>query len=183
MENRIGFGRRLGAYLIDFLIILGLAYIVAVISGTYFENFVDWSKFSEAQLEVFEGKPNLWLFSVIVPITAVLMSFIYNLIEGFTGYTPAKYLLGIQVGNQDGTKASQGKLMIRFAIKNISSIVGLIAIALVASTLSTVGSVLGFVIFIGCFFVLGESKLALHDMIAKTAVYWRKDLEGEPADV
>lgn len=183
MENRIGFGRRLGAFVIDFLIIFGLAYIVAVISGTFFERFVDFSKFTDAQLEVFDGKPNLWMFSVVVPITAVLMSFIYNLIEGFTGYTLAKYLLGIQIGNQDGTQASQGKLMGRFAIKNISSIIGLIAIALMATTLNTIGSVLGFVILIGCFFALGESKLALHDMIAKTAVFWRKDLEGESADV
>jgi uncharacterized RDD family membrane protein YckC len=182
MENRIGFGRRLGAYLIDLLIILGLAYIVASISGSFFERFVDFSKFTDAQLEVFDGKPNLWLFSVIVPVTAVLMSFIYNLVEGFTGYTFAKYLLGIQIGNQDGTKASQGKLMGRFAIKNISSIIGLIAIALMATTLNTIGSVLGFVIIIGCFFVLGESKLAFHDMLAKTAVYWRKDLEGESAE-
>ena len=183
MENRIGFGRRLGAYVIDLLIVIGLAYIVASISGTFFERFVDFSKFTDAQLEVFDGKPNLWMFSVVVPITAVLMGFIYNLIEGFTGNTPAKYLLGIKIGNQDGTKASQGKLMGRFAIKNISSIIGLIAIALMASTLNTIGSVLGFVIFIGCFFVLGESKLALHDMIAKTAVYWRKDLEGESSEV
>jgi uncharacterized RDD family membrane protein YckC len=70
----------------------------------------------------------------------------------------------------------------RFAIKNISSIIGLIAIALMATTLNTIGSVLGFVIIIGCFFVLGESKLAFHDMLAKTAVYWRKDLEGESAE-
>ncbi len=182
MENRIGFGRRLGAYVIDLLIVIGLAYIVASISGTFFEKFVDFSKFTDEQA-FFDANPTLWLLFVIIPIPAVLMSFIYNLIEGFTGNTPAKYLLGIKIGNQDGTKASQGKLMGRFAIKNISSIIGLIAIALMASTLNIIGSVLGFVIFIGCFFVLGESKLALHDMIAKTAVYWRKDLEGESSEV
>jgi hypothetical protein len=34
----------------------------------------------------------------------------------------------------------------------------------------------GIAIFIGCFFVLGAAHQAFHDMIAKTAVYRRKQL-------
>lgn len=177
METRIGFGRRLGAYLIDVVIVIGLGYILASLAGNYLENFVDFSKFNEQQLDALNSKPIMWTLSVIMPIAAILMGFLYNLIEGFTGYTLGKYALGIQIGNQDGTKATQGKLMIRFAIKNISSIFGLVGLAVMVNMVNTIGSILGFVIIIGCFFVLGESKLALHDMIAKTAVYRRKDLE------
>ena len=42
--------------------------------------------------------------------------------------------------------------------------------------LSTVGGLLSLVIFIGCFFVLGSQKQAIHDMISKTAVFNKADL-------
>jgi uncharacterized RDD family membrane protein YckC len=41
----------------------------------------------------------------------------------------------------------------------------------------TVGSFLGFIIFIGCFFALGSNKQSIHDMISKTAVFKKADLK------
>ncbi|MBI9065695.1 MAG: RDD family protein [Salinivirgaceae bacterium] len=176
MDTRIGFGRRLGAYLLDVLFVIGLGYILVNITGDYLENFVDFSKFNDQQLEAVSASSTMWTFSVLLPIAAALMGFLYNLIEGFTGYTIGKLILKIQIGNQDGTKASQGKLMTRFAIKNIGSIISLFGIATMISFIGTLGSIFGLIIIIGCFFVLGESKLALHDIIAKTAVYPKAEL-------
>jgi len=43
MENRIGFGRRLGAYVIDFVIILCLAFILSNLLSEFLWNFVNVS--------------------------------------------------------------------------------------------------------------------------------------------
>lgn len=182
METRIGFGRRLGAYVIDFIFILGIAYILGSLFGDFFENYVDFSKIGEAELNQFESMPgNLGVIMLTLSITITITSFIYNLVEGFLGYTVGKLMLGIQIGNQDGTPAKMETLMIRYAIKNISTLVGLIGIALMASMVNSIGSGLGIVILIGCFFALGEKKLALHDMIAKTAVFRKAELEDGTA--
>jgi uncharacterized RDD family membrane protein YckC len=59
----------------------------------------------------------------------------------------------------NGEKASIDKLLLRALIKITGSFVGII----------------GLIIFIGCFFVLGKKKQALHDIICKTAVYNKSD--------
>lgn len=174
--TRIGFGRRLGAYVLDMVFIIGLGYILANLSGDWLENFVDFSKFNEQQLSALEASDTMWLWSVLIPVSTAIMGFIYSLMEGFLGYTIGKLILGIQIGNQDATKANTSKLMARFALKNIGNIFALIGMATLISTVGVIGQVLGIVVVIGCFFVLGEKKLAFHDMIAKTAVYYKTDL-------
>jgi uncharacterized RDD family membrane protein YckC len=101
--------------------------------------------------------------------------------EGFLGYTLGKLILNIQIGNQDGTPTNQSKLMARFALKNISTLIGLISLAVMVSAIETIGSVLGFIVLIGCFFAIGDKKLALHDIIAKTAVFRKSELEDGSA--
>ncbi len=181
MENRIGFGRRLGAYLLDFVFIAGLAFILSNLMNDFFQNFVDVSEEEYEQVSKMYG--NFTDIMLTMTVSASMVSFLYNLIEGFTGYTLGKFILGIQVGNQDGTIASQNQLMIRFGIKNIGTIIGLIGIAISIKWIGTVGSFLGFVIVIGCFFVLSENKLAFQDMLAKTAVFRKNELKpGNLAD-
>jgi uncharacterized RDD family membrane protein YckC len=175
MENRIGFGRRLGAYLLDFLFIAGLAFIFSNLMNDFFQNFVDVSEEEYDQVSKIYG--NFTDIILTMTISSSMVSFLYNLIEGFMGYTVGKLILGIQVGNQDGTFASQNQLMIRFGIKNMGTIIGLIGIALSIKWIGTVGSVFGFVILIGCFFVLADAKLAFHDMLAKTAVFRKNELK------
>ncbi|MGL6022588.1 MAG: hypothetical protein ACRC0A_05740, partial [Chitinophagaceae bacterium] len=56
----------------------------------------------------------------------------------------------------------------RWVIKNVGGFVSLITF------LSWIGYLYNFLIFIGCFFVLGERRQAFHDMWAKTAVFRKK---------
>lgn len=182
METRIGFGRRLGAFLIDFVISSGLAFIIVSLAGSMFENFVDWSKFSDEVINQMGSIYGNFTETIIyLSVVGTLVSFLYFIVEGFTGYTIGKLILGIQIGTQEGKRADQSKLMVRFAIKNISTIVGLISTATMVSIIGTIGSILGFIVLIGCFFALGENKLAMHDMIAKTAVYRKAELEDGTA--
>ncbi len=178
MDNRIGFGTRLGAFLLDLVFTLMATYIVVKLFESTFESMVNFNKFEEQQLNLLSSNDSLWFFTVLLPIGAVIIGFIYNIIEGITGQTPGKMLLKIRIYNQDGTNADTNKLMIRFILKNIGSIAGIISLVISYKSIDITGQLLGIIIFIGCFFVLGESKLALHDMIAKTAVY--KTVKEEP---
>lgn len=178
MESRIGFGPRLGAYVLDIVFVIGLSYIAIYFSADFFETLADTSKLTDEQFEVLTANPLLWQFSVLLPVAAAFVGVLYNLIEGITGFTIGKLIIGIKIGNQDGTPASQGTLMLRYALKNIGSIFSLLSILLIVSFLSTIGSILGLIIFIGCFFVLADKRQAFHDMIAKTAVFKKAELEN-----
>jgi uncharacterized RDD family membrane protein YckC len=138
--ERIGFGRRLGAYLLDI--------IVALIGGGV-----------------------IGMFAGAMYIILVIM-----LLEAFTGQTIGKMMLGIKNGDEDGATASSGKLITRAAVKYIGTILALIAGLTGVVMVSTIGSLLGFAVFIGYFFILGDKKQGFHDMIAKTAVFNKSDL-------
>jgi len=179
MEHRIGFGPRLGAYLIDFVFVIGIAFMLSSVISDILMDFVDTSAMSDQQWDqmqkIYGGFAGVML---TLSVSAPLSAFLYGLIEGFTGASPGKMMLGLKIGNQDGTPAELGKLMGRFAIKNSGNIISLIYIAISIIAVKYLSSIVGIVILIGCFFVLGDSKLALHDLIAKTAVYKKAFLNG-----
>ena len=68
------------------------------------------------------------------------------------------------------------RYLIKNDSKNISSVLSFIAVTVSLSIIGTIGSFLGFIIFIGCFFTLGKSKQSIHDLISKTAVYNKSEL-------
>lgn len=180
MKERIGFGRRLGAFAIDVVFISIISLIIISLIPNILESLIDWSKIANEHISMIEnmyGKfANYFLF--IAP-ASVISSIIYNLLEGFTGYTVGKLILGIAVGNNDGTKATTSKLFLRFALKNMNSIVSLLAMITFINILSSLSNLLALAIIVGCFFVLGENKLAFHDMIAKTAVYKKNEINND----
>ncbi|RLD23324.1 MAG: hypothetical protein DRI71_05535, partial [Bacteroidetes bacterium] len=79
-------------------------------------------------------------------------------------------------GDEAGAQAGSGKLMTRAAIKYISTITALLAGLTGVVMIGTFGSFLGFTVFVGFFFILGEKKQGFPDMIAKTAVFNKTDL-------
>lgn len=185
MENRIGFGRRLGAYLLDFILIAALSIVIAVIgfASVFSEVFADMEAGKTAgDMKTAFGTAGTGVMGYMVII--YIFSFLIFLLEGLTGYTPGKFLLEIKIGDKTHTNATVGKLMSRFVIKNCSSIIALIVlfIAMTQSSMeiymtwSKAGGLLGLIVFIGYFFALGNNKQALHDMIAGTAVYWSNSL-------
>ena len=80
------------------------------------------------------------------------------------------------------TQAPVQQLLLRFACKHIHFILGALAI-FTFSTLATLGTLAGVVMTLGCFLALGEKKQALHDMLAKTAVYPKTALQPRPSAV
>jgi uncharacterized RDD family membrane protein YckC len=87
-------------------------------------------------------------------------SFMYSLIEGFFGASPGKMILGLKVANADGSHGDINLYMKRWALKNASAVL----------------MMFNLVISVGYFIALSENKQALHDLIAKSAVYKKKKI-------
>jgi uncharacterized RDD family membrane protein YckC len=163
--KRVGFGKRLGSSLLDFTISLLPGIILGIYAGAAMATFLLDFFYDEAQLETiqagFSGEIAATIIGLVASLAGIAFtSIFFYVLEGFTGQTPGKMILGITVANMNGEKATIDKLLLRAFIKIIGSFVGII----------------GFIIFIGCFLVLGEKKQALHDIICKTAVYKKSDI-------
>jgi len=174
MEQRVGFGKRLGAFLLDGVIVWVAAYllggtILGLLGGKLGSlASPDMTGVDPAAAALTAGMMGA-MMGVIA--AAAVLGTVYFLVEGFTGYTLGKLLLGIRVASADGRQAPLSQLLARFAMKNINFLCTVLAALTGVALLGTVGNLLGLAIFVGCFFVLGASRQALHDMIAKTAVY------------
>ncbi len=179
MEQRIGFGKRLGALALDcvFVIILSVvggstiggwlgAYTGALTAGaaSAAANAAGDAQAAAAMGGIFGAVAGFF-------ITFALIGTVYFLVEGFTGYTLGKFVLGIRIASDDGTAAGIGKLLFRYLVKNSNLVLSLAALFTGVYALATLGKVAGLLIFVGCFFTLGVKRQAFHDMIAKTAVY------------
>jgi len=176
-EWRIGFGRRLGAYLID-VVFYALFTIVALFVTGIAEEIMDMIPAGADTAQIMLDIENFTAFATqrFLPL-ALTISFVYYSLEIIFGQTVGKMLLGIIIGTEDKKFASYSQLFIRFAIKNASSFLSLLFLLTAISTFETLSSVASFVIFFGCFFVLGLKRQALHDTVAKTAVYFKDELQ------
>ncbi len=177
--ERIGFGKRLGAYLLDFVAAGIGGSIIGMFAGAALATLFFASEMGEGMDEAealgggFVGIIGGMLGTVAGMMLIVLL---IMLMEAFTGQTIGKMILGIKNGNDDGSSASTGTLITRAAIKYIGTIMAVVAGITGVAMLGSLGSLAGFIVFIGCFFVLGDKKQGFHDMIAKTAVFNKSDL-------
>ena len=156
----------MGSSLLDFIISLLPGIVLGIYAGAAMAAFLLEFFYDEAQLETiqagFSGEIAASIIALVASLAGIAFtSIFFYVLEGFTGQTPGKMILGITVANMNGEKASIDKLLLRAFIKITGSFVGII----------------GLIIFVGCFLVLGEKKQALHDIICKTAVYKKTDIE------
>lgn len=179
---RIGFGPRLGAAILDvilgglfasgfgvFLALLGLG------AGGVLGLAIDEQAELETSLEAIGVGAGIG--AVMGMLGGVIIGyFIYSIIEAITGASPGKMMLGYKVANADGTGGDTSLYLKRWAIKNASSVFSMLTLVTGFILLKPLGSIIGFVMFLGCFLALGDDKQALHDKIAKTAIYNKKDI-------
>ena len=179
MEKRVGFGPRLGAALLDMVLIC----IVSLLFGGTLGALLGLGAGAIAGAAG-EGDSAAAAGAAGAAIGALggmmigiyVFGFLYSLIEAFTGASPGKMVLKLKIGVEDGRQAPVSTYAARWAVKYAGTLIGLLALMPGLHLLSAVGSLAGFVIFIGCFLVLGDKKQALHDMAAKTAVFKKADL-------
>ncbi len=174
---RIGFGRRLGAYIIDYVFFFLLLLISALVTGVA-ERMME---FFGSDISMFSNPEKIEEITLFVtknfsPLM-LAVTFIYYSLEVIFAQSLGKMLLGIQIGTADKKIASYPQLLFRFTLKFSSNIFTLLAVITSLTFFDTFASVFSFVIFVGCFFVLSAKKQALHDTISKTAVYFKDELQ------
>lgn len=184
MEERIGFGKRLGAYLIDWVVIM----IGGTVAGSVLGGVLGAGAGAaagagagaggeltaeEAELALAAGGALGGLLGALagMMIGIGVMAIVWIIWEGATGAALGKLLLKIRIKSDDGSRGSPGRLITRAAVKFSGSLLSFLGAVTGIGILGTLGMLAGVVIFFGCFLVLGQSKQALHDIIAKTAVY------------
>ena len=168
-SNRIGFGPRLGAALLDILFTILLCTPILMFgagaglaASLGLDSMMDGEQTEAlALLGVSAGM----IGSILI---CGLLGTVYTLIEAFTGASPGKRVMGMQIAKADGTAGDTSLYLLRWALKNSGSILNYI-LPMIAGLVSTV-------FFFGCFAALGEKRQALHDIIAKSAVYKKADI-------
>ncbi len=175
-KERIGFGTRLGAWCVDtvFTLVIGISvgFIIGLVFGGVLGNV-----FLKGSIDIVNGEVAMADKLLLGSILGILILGFFNFcLEGFKGVSIGKMMLGICIGRADGTKATSSELWLRVLIKNIASVCAILSLILHASFIQSIGSLLGLIVFCGCFAVLGQSRQALHDMIAHTAVFKKTDL-------
>lgn len=181
---RVGFGMRFLAWLVDWflvMIVAGLAAFVIVQNDIsvasanpeathQIESVYRWMGISAEEAAEFAHLAMSFTYAL------TLIAFGYSLISAFFGASPGKMIFGLTVAHADGRRGSMSLWFRRWAVRDASVYLQMAALLPTLSFLDTIGSIIGFVIFVGCFMALGQARLALHDRIAQTAVFRRSDL-------
>lgn len=170
-SNRIGFGPRLGAALLDIVFTILLCTPIlffgagAGIAAALGLDSMLGSDETEAMALI--GLSAGMIGSIVV---CSLLALAYTLVEALTGASPGKRVMGLQIAKADGTAGDVSLYLLRWALKNSGSILNFI--------LPVVSSLASLAFFFGCFATLGEKRQALHDLIAKSAVFKNADITG-----
>lgn len=170
-DYRIGFFRRLGAYIIDNIIIM-LLVIIAMFATGIMSDLLDSVKQGGYSLDFGNMEE---VSKRIIPIYGVIV-LLYFSSELFFGASLGKMMLAIRIGADDRTIATFPKLLVRFVIKNISVIFSLIAYLLSLIFIDLIGDILQFIIYFGFFFTFSFRRQAFHDMLSATAVYFNYEI-------
>jgi len=151
--NRVGFGPRLGAFLIDVVIVIVISTIIGWFSGSF-------SRPTSGMMAPSTGSIVAWIFGLA-----------YWLIEGLTGASPGKRILKLIIRNQNGGPADQNTLLKRYVLKSSATILMLLGNITTLGFIIGLSYLVGLAVFVGCFLVLGQKRQALHDILAGTAVF------------
>ena len=169
-SNRIGFGPRLGAALLDIVFIIILLVPISLLgvgAGLAAAMGMDAAGSDETEALALLG---MGAGAVAMILIAGVVGLAYTLIEAFTGASPGKRVMGLQVAQEDGSAGDTKLYLLRWALKNSGSLLQFV--------LPVISSLVSLVFFFGCFAALGDKRQALHDIIGKTAVYKKSDIAG-----
>lgn len=157
--RRVGFWRRSLALLLD-LLFLGIPLFVAQTAMGYLG------------FDYRFGRKDI----LIVSILRYGLALAYFSFEFGAAASVGKMLIGLEIANIDGTEASTAALVNRWTTKWLFLLLRLVGASLNNVLLVWLGNLMAWIVAIGCFAALGESRLTWHDRWAKTAVFRARDL-------
>lgn len=186
MENRVGFGLRLGAFAIDIVFVWILAIILASLVPSFYAEYAK-EQVMNTLVPGLMFRYNGDMLSIIIDssrisIMAEFVGLVYFLPEIIWGVSLGKLMLKLRIVNANGNDASKGVLAGRYVVKHIGTVFSVLVLVGV-SLLTSLGNLLEIVAFIGCFFAIGDNKQALHDIICRTIVVKKSDVNQNSTEV
>jgi len=161
MQQRVGFGRRFAALIVDTVLIL----ILSLPFGKPIGGLLEAIGVPLGSIDTSAGAVGTMLYYFWG------LAVIYLLIEVLVGATPGKMFLGLKVAGEDGGKASWGRRFGRYAGKASFLLIvpplGMtenMAVIVVCFLLAAVS-------FLGSFLIFGPRKQTLYDRLTATAVF------------
>lgn len=110
--------------------------------------------------------------------STALVSLTYPAVEGLTGASPGKWMLGLRVGYEDCRQGDVALYLKRAVVKFIRPVLLVFSVFTGLEVLAWLSGPAGMVISLGSVLLLASHRQALHDKLAATAVYRRRGLEG-----
>lgn len=186
-DRRVGFGPRLGAWLLDQLgLWITTTIIVFIVQAMQLPQTTFMAESIKELLTQLKsmGLPREVLKDImpyLVPMiyAGLISPIVYWTIEALSGASPGKRILKLQIRREDGAIADPSVIMIRTVIKMSDRILKLIALIpvadIIARGVNSASSLVELALVFGCLVVLSAKKQALHDMIARTAIFRTND--------
>ena len=182
IDKRVGFGRRLAAFLVDVVILMIIQEIISYSSGLHEAQKIMGERIANAGFNIdammqmtMEMQKEFYFTLLSIQVIYLL----YYSLEMMVGATLGKLALGIQIADKDGKPASNTQLMKRFTFKNSVLIFGLLSAAIMIKPFEWAYYTTFIIVLISCLYVLSSNKMGFHDMWAKTAVFKKRDLETQ----
>lgn len=172
---RIGFGKRLLAHIIDFIILAIIGSIVMAMMG-YIDILSDIvADFMATQdFTVLEDMETA--LDGFTPVS-ILIYFLYYSLEIFMGASIGKLALSLKIGNEDRTEASTNTLFKRYIIKHSDRVFTLLGFIAAVFIFNLFSSLLLIALVVGFFFTLSVKRQAFHDSLSKTAVFHKNNFK------
>ena len=107
---------------------------------------------------------------------SALIGVMYPMVEGVSGASPGKWIVGIQIARPDGSWGDISLYLRRFLVKHVRPVFAAVGAVSGISALGFMAGPAGLVMTVGTLFLLAPHRQALHDKLAGTAVFLRGDV-------
>ncbi len=159
--ERTGFGRRVGAFVLDVILILIVTSIANSLTGEKAAIDPSDPHYLSVLTRIMAG----------VGLYVASIQLLYCLIEGLTGASPGKMFLRMRIRDASGAPASIGTLILRMAVKHVQIVATFLVVLTGSQLLAVVGLAGGVIVFFGCLLAMSPAGQALHDKLVQTAVF------------
>ncbi|MBL7974087.1 MAG: RDD family protein [Candidatus Kapabacteria bacterium] len=180
-EKRVGFGKRLGASVLNFVIMALISVVIGLALNSMIEPYVQ--ELIAKQLEdvpnaadIPEFATTFMRLSISFGLVGGCIGILMSLLEVFTGASVGKMILGIVVAHENGKRGTVSLWALRWLLKHLDSLISFAGLILAIKALSNTSTGILVIYVVGCFMVLGARRQGFHDMIAKTAVFEKEDI-------
>ena len=182
ISKRVGFPMRLLAFIIDNFFISVLAIILLNLLSPetlkVFSQSQEIFKLLTSPPDSLSANQNEIINSIrVFNSYLAAITILYMLVEAYSGSSFGKKMLSLQITDFNGHLCPGKKYITRYLLKNISGLSFILATSSNFKFILNFGQFLGTIIGLGFLLTLNAQALGIHDIIAKTCVINKKDLQ------